>query len=63
MAKVKIRYRDVIATKPAYGRYAEYQVIDGRKILVRTDTREQAEQWAKENGHALRLPKESEDAK
>lgn len=53
MIEVKIRYREVIATKPAYGRFGEYQVVQGRKVIHRTDTREQAERWCNEQGYAL----------
>ena len=53
MTEVKIRYREVIATKPAYGRFGEYQVVLNRKVICRTDTREQAERWAKDHGHTF----------
>lgn len=39
---LKIRYREVTTQKPFYGRYGEYQVVDGRKIIGRFDLREQA---------------------
>jgi hypothetical protein len=51
MSVVKIRYRQVIARVPQYGRYGEYQVVLGRKILSRHDMMHQAERWIEENDH------------
>lgn len=56
MAEVKIRYREVMQQAGPgreYGRFPEYQVVQGRKILSRHDLREQAERWCEKNGHTL----------
>lgn len=53
MNEVKIRYREVIATKPAYGRFGEYQVVQARKILFRADIKAQAERWCEENNYTV----------
>ena len=53
MADVKIRYREVIATAPTYGRFGEYQVVLNRKIIFRADTKKQAERWTVDHGHTV----------
>ncbi len=54
MTDVIIRYREVVTTKPVYGRSGEHQVVLNRKILARTDMRHQAERWAAEHGYTVR---------
>lgn len=41
----KIRFREVVSRKPQYGRYPEWQVVDGktRKIIGRFDLLRQAQ--------------------
>jgi hypothetical protein len=56
MSEVTLRYREVIVKRPFYGRFPEYQVVLGRKILWRADTRAQAERWVTENGHTVSSP-------
>jgi hypothetical protein len=57
MAKVKIRFRQVISRGnqygQQYGRYDEYQVAEGRKVIFRGDTLDQAKEWVCENGHEI----------
>jgi len=47
---VKIRQRDVICRKPVYGRFGEYQVVQGNRVLSRWDLRSQAERWCADKG-------------
>ena len=39
----KIRYREVIAKRPVYGRFSEYQVVSRAKIVGRFDLLSQAQ--------------------
>ncbi len=53
MTDVIIRYREVVNTKPVYGRFGEYQVVLNRKIIARTDMLHQAERWASDRGYTV----------
>ena len=61
MANVKIRYREIVIRSPQYGRFPEYQVVLGRKIIFRGETERQAQNWCKENGHTALLPNQRQD--
>lgn len=50
---VKIRYREVIVRRPFYGRFGEYQVVEGRKVISRQDLRSHAERWATTRGYTV----------
>lgn len=54
---LKIRFRQVISRGnqygQQYGRYDEYQVVQGNKILSRHDTKSQAIEWCAAHKYAL----------
>lgn len=55
--RVKIRFRQVIQRGnqygQQYGRYDEYQVVQGRKILSRHDLESHAIKWCDERGYQI----------
>lgn len=52
--KVKIRYREVITRMThSYGRFGEYQVVEGRTILSRHDLEWQAIRWCEKRGYEI----------
>ena len=58
--KVKIRFRQIMYQKPTYGRFDEYQVVEGRKILSRHDLEWHAVEWCEKNGCEI-ISKPSKD--
>lgn len=54
---LKIRFRQIIS-RGNHGRYDEYQVVQGNKILSRHDTKSQAIEWCA--AHKLALSDEQQ---
>jgi hypothetical protein len=52
---VKIRVRGVVYSKPSYGRFTEYQVVQGRTILSRHELRKYATKWCEERRLTVEL--------
>lgn len=50
---VKIRYREIIVQRPCYGRFPEWQVVQGRKILSRHDLQTQAIRWCQKREYTI----------
>lgn len=56
--KVKIRFRKVVQQSGPgrdYGRFDEYQVVDGRVILSRHDLESQAIEWCEKRGYGYEI--------
>ena len=54
--QVSIRYRERngwCRSSGLRGSWGEYQVVQGRKVIHRTDLRRQAEQWCADNGYTI----------